>query len=75
MASAKVEVTLRGTVLSGSSAQMSPIPLETFKTNKEMGRVLLRRGGETVAAGVETHAAICLSLNCDCDIGVVVELL
>lgn len=75
MTSAKVEVTLRSTVLDGSSAQMSPIPLETFKTNKEMGRVLLRRGGETVAAGVETNAAICLLLNCDCDIGIVVELL
>ncbi|KAG9302906.1 hypothetical protein G9A89_022322 [Geosiphon pyriformis] len=29
-----------------------PIPLETFKENKESGRVTLRRGGDTVAAGV-----------------------
>lgn len=29
-----------------------PIPLETFKDNKELGRIMLRKGGETVAAGV-----------------------
>ncbi|RUP50958.1 hypothetical protein BC936DRAFT_136873 [Jimgerdemannia flammicorona] len=29
-----------------------PIPLETFKENKELGRVMLRKGGDTVAAGV-----------------------
>ena len=29
-----------------------PIPLETFKDNKQLGRVMLRKGGETVAAGV-----------------------
>ncbi|KAF8529943.1 EF Tu GTP binding domain-containing protein [Gautieria morchelliformis] len=52
LASAKVEVTLRGNTINGPSAQVSPIPLETFKTNKEMGRVLLRRGGETIAAGI-----------------------
>lgn len=52
LASAKVEVTLRGTTMSGPSALVSAIPLETFKANKEMGRVLLRRGGETIAAGV-----------------------
>ncbi|ORZ01606.1 P-loop containing nucleoside triphosphate hydrolase protein [Syncephalastrum racemosum] len=28
------------------------IPLETFKENKQLGRIMLRRGGETVAAGV-----------------------
>lgn len=28
------------------------IPLETFKENKQLGRILLRKGGETVAAGV-----------------------
>lgn len=28
------------------------IPLELASVNKELGRVLLRRGGETVAAGV-----------------------
>ncbi|KAI7901247.1 P-loop containing nucleoside triphosphate hydrolase protein [Cokeromyces recurvatus] len=29
-----------------------PIPLETFKDNKQLGRVMLRKNGETVAAGV-----------------------
>lgn len=28
------------------------IPLETFKDNKQLGRVMLRKDGETVAAGV-----------------------
>lgn len=28
------------------------IPLETFKQNKQLGRIMLRRGGETIAAGV-----------------------
>ncbi|KAI7832726.1 P-loop containing nucleoside triphosphate hydrolase protein [Gamsiella multidivaricata] len=31
-----------------------PIPLETFKDSKELGRVMLRKGGETVAAGIVT---------------------
>ncbi|KAI7847354.1 P-loop containing nucleoside triphosphate hydrolase protein [Circinella umbellata] len=29
-----------------------PIPLESFKDNKQLGRIMLRKGGETVAAGV-----------------------
>lgn len=32
-----------------------PIPLETFKDNKDLGRIMLRKGGETVAAGVVTQ--------------------
>ncbi|KAI8877204.1 hypothetical protein K501DRAFT_298387 [Backusella circina FSU 941] len=31
------------------------IPLETFKDNKQLGRIMLRKGGETVAAGVITE--------------------
>ncbi|KAI8975255.1 P-loop containing nucleoside triphosphate hydrolase protein [Mycotypha africana] len=31
------------------------IPLETFKDNKQLGRIVLRRGGDTVAAGVVTE--------------------
>ncbi|KAF9970706.1 hypothetical protein BGZ73_006548 [Actinomortierella ambigua] len=31
-----------------------PIPLEAFKDNKELGRVMLRKGGDTVAAGIVT---------------------
>ncbi|KAG0096859.1 HBS1-like protein [Podila epicladia] len=30
------------------------IPLETFKDSKELGRVMLRKGGDTVAAGIVT---------------------
>lgn len=44
-----MEITLRPT--QGSSRTPS-IPLETAAENKEMGRVLIRRGGETIAAGV-----------------------
>ena len=51
MASAKVEITLRAVSMSGPCSNAMPIPLETFRSNKEMGRVLLRRGGETIAAG------------------------
>lgn len=29
-----------------------PIPLETFDDNKELGRIMLRKGGETIAAGI-----------------------
>ena len=48
-AHATVELTLRAT--SGSS-RTPTLPLETAADNKEMGRVLIRRGGETIAAGV-----------------------
>ncbi|KAK4684502.1 elongation factor 1 alpha-like protein, partial [Tremellales sp. Uapishka_1] len=46
---ATVEITLRSP--SGSSKTPS-IPLETAANNKEMSRILLRRSGETIAAGV-----------------------
>lgn len=58
--SAKVEIALKANSqtftseesASGSSGGKGPvIPLETFASNKEMGRVLLRRGGETIGAG------------------------
>lgn len=48
--SADVQIVLRSTVVSGVSST-SRIPLETFAANKDMGRILLRRGGETIAAG------------------------
>ena len=48
--SAEVQIVLRSTVVSGISST-SRIPLETFAVNKDMGRILLRRGGETIAAG------------------------
>ncbi|KAJ3484999.1 hypothetical protein NLI96_g5250 [Meripilus lineatus] len=53
-ASAEVQLTLRSTGVSGPTARAQPIPLEPFSVNKEMGRVLIRRGGETIAAGIVT---------------------
>lgn len=46
---AMVELTLRS---STGSSRTAAIPLETAVDNKEMGRVLIRRGGETIAAGM-----------------------
>lgn len=48
--SAEVQIALRTTTLSGP-ATVRPIPLETFAANKDMGRILIRRGGETIGAG------------------------
>lgn len=45
---AMVELSLRPS----SSGKISSIPLETATDNKEMGRVLIRRNGETIAAGM-----------------------
>ena len=45
---AMVELSLRP----NSSGKVSSIPLETAADNKEMGRVLVRRNGETIAAGM-----------------------
>jgi len=50
--SAEVQITLRNTQLAGLPSTARGIPLETFSTNKDMGRILMRRGGETVAAGI-----------------------
>ncbi|KAE9405965.1 EF Tu GTP binding domain-containing protein [Gymnopus androsaceus JB14] len=49
--SAEVQITLRTHSLSGPSTAR-PIPLESFSVNKDMGRILLRRGGETIGAGI-----------------------
>jgi elongation factor 1 alpha-like protein len=46
---ASVEISIRAT--QGNSGRILGIPLETAKDNKEMGRVLIRRAGETIAAG------------------------
>ncbi|KAF4602370.1 Hsp70 suppressor, GTPase facilitates ribosomal subunit dissociation [Pleurotus pulmonarius] len=48
---AEVQITLR-TTASGPSVTARPIPLETFSVNRDMGRILIRRGGETIAAGI-----------------------
>ncbi|KAI0347453.1 hypothetical protein BDW22DRAFT_1321345 [Trametopsis cervina] len=49
--SAEVQITLRSPTYSGPSIRPQPIPLEPFSINKEMGRILIRRSGETIAAG------------------------
>lgn len=49
--SAEVEITLRADGPSGPTAKPRPVPMETFATTKEMGRILIRRGGETIGAG------------------------
>ncbi|TFY80059.1 hypothetical protein EWM64_g3953 [Hericium alpestre] len=50
--SAEVQISIRPASMSGYGARPQPIPLETFATSKEMGRVLIRRSGETIAAGI-----------------------
>ncbi|GAA5983246.1 hypothetical protein JCM10908_000210 [Rhodotorula pacifica] len=47
--SARVKVQLRNAASGGRSGA---IPIEPFSVNKNMGRVLFRRNGETVAAGI-----------------------
>jgi len=54
-ASAEVEISLRS---AGNTAGLKGIPLEQFSTNKDMGRVLLRRGGETIAAGTLIYRSV-----------------
>jgi len=48
---ATVEITIRA---STGTSRSPAIPLETAADNKEMGRVLIRRSGETIAAGMVT---------------------
>ncbi|RDB20476.1 HBS1-like protein [Hypsizygus marmoreus] len=50
--SAEVQISLRSTTLSSGPTGVRPIPLETFAVNKDMGRILIRRGGETIGAGI-----------------------
>ncbi|EFI27667.1 EF Tu GTP binding domain-containing protein [Coprinopsis cinerea okayama7 len=50
--SAEIQISLRSTSISGAPSNVRPIPLEPFSANKDMGRVLIRRGGETIAAGI-----------------------
>ncbi|KAK0568076.1 hypothetical protein OC861_002320 [Tilletia horrida] len=53
-----VTALVRITVQAGGAAgQSRGIPVEDFKTNKDMARVLLRREGQTVAAGIITELA------------------
>ncbi|KAJ6516206.1 EF Tu GTP binding domain-containing protein [Mycena sanguinolenta] len=48
--SAEVQITVRSIGSSGRS-----IPVELYAVNKAMGRVLIRREGETIAAGIVTE--------------------
>ena len=50
-ASAELQLTLRSTAISGAQSLVRGIPMEPFSANKDMGRILIRRGGETIAAG------------------------
>ena len=50
--SAEVQIALRGPQVGGVVSTVRGIPLEPFASNKDMGRILIRRGGETIAAGV-----------------------
>ncbi|KAG8847044.1 Hsp70 suppressor, GTPase facilitates ribosomal subunit dissociation [Tulasnella sp. 330] len=45
-------VHLRSGTLHAPTAKPVSIPIEPFAINKDMGRILLRRGGETIAAGI-----------------------
>ncbi|KAJ6627523.1 P-loop containing nucleoside triphosphate hydrolase protein [Mycena sp. CBHHK59/15] len=49
--SAEVQITLRTTSALGQSSSARSVPLEPFAVNKAMGRILIRREGETIAAG------------------------
>ncbi|KAL8281054.1 hypothetical protein RQP46_006412 [Phenoliferia psychrophenolica] len=48
--SARIHVQLRNPT--SGPPRKAEMPLETFATNKSMGRVLFRRGGITIAAGI-----------------------
>ncbi|SCV71973.1 BQ2448_4667 [Microbotryum intermedium] len=50
--SAKVRVQLRAPGGGSASSRRAVLPLEPFAVSKGMGRVLFRRGGETIAAGI-----------------------
>ncbi|WWC60885.1 uncharacterized protein I303_103461 [Kwoniella dejecticola CBS 10117] len=55
---ATIELTLRpsgNNTTNNNTNNLVRIPLETAQENKEMGRVLIRRNGETIAAGVVTE--------------------
>ncbi|KAF9569398.1 EF Tu GTP binding domain-containing protein [Agrocybe pediades] len=50
--SAEVQIALRSSQVGSTLVNTRGIPLEPFSKNKDMGRILIRRGGETIAAGV-----------------------
>ena len=61
--SAEVEISLRtASVYSGPASRILPVPLEPFAVNKEMGRILIRRAGETIGAG-ERFLVHCFTMD------------
>jgi elongation factor 1 alpha-like protein len=54
--SAEVQITLRANSPLGPASSARAIPLESYAVNKAMGRILIRREGETIAAGSYTSA-------------------
>lgn len=71
--SAEVQIALRGAQVGGVASAIRGIPLEPFASNKDMGRILIRRGGETIAAGMLNLLKI--SFQCShCVLGVVTEI-
>lgn len=53
--SAEVQIALRHSQVTGNAQTARGIPLEPFAANKDMGRILIRRGGETIAAGMVSN--------------------
>ena len=49
----------------GTVARTTFVPLEPFAVNKEMGRVLVRRGGETITADKYLFSIEVLSYGAD----------
>ncbi|KAL1743563.1 P-loop containing nucleoside triphosphate hydrolase protein, partial [Schizophyllum fasciatum] len=73
-ASAEVQISLRATAMTGPNSVAKPIPIEPFSVNKDMGRILIRRGGETIAAG-ELVRFVCILPVPKHFLGIVVQLL
>ena len=57
--SARVEIRIKSSPT--SSIKAVSIPLEPFTVNKDMGRILLRRGGETIGAGTFRGISVLLT--------------
>lgn len=72
--SAEVKVTLRAVGMAGPNARVQPVPIEPFAANKDMGRLLLRRNGETVAAGVSDSCFYYFSSGADSIQGIVLDV-
>jgi hypothetical protein len=46
-----------------NASGITRVAIEPFKDNKDMGRILLRRSGETVAAGMSQVSVVELGLT------------